>query len=607
MDIQPEKIKIAGPAIREGWLRGNPGKNNGSRGSDVFVKVEWSIVFDLIEREIERIKSLGNSVEIAFNASFIGLQWQNFPHQILNIINSSKVGISPKKYASTPKVFGLLSNLIGFDNALLLLMKPIGGNANFDFIFNVGMRNNDSIKSTSHPHLLQFLKAIPFVDAAPVNVLEGSQVWLPLRPATESSLLLALCTELIKMAASEWRPEKSLVNYLCEGHDGQAFDATWAEGVCGIDALIIKQLALRLATSRVLINIGNSASESSSGEQTCRSALLLASLLNKFSPCSAYLRFGMFDKPIQTSLLKNEVSSRLDIFKATKAETSLTQSRMAIYSNIDVLKIHPDINHFLQQWKSLDTIIVAAENWSVTSRHADIVIPLMVNSGEINSYIGLSDQNFHIQDLFDISQEPDYSFGLFYSHEISPVEKTHSYREKLLGIRDISTNNAFPMWDPGIEWLGSPLSRRYSLHLIKSMRGKTSLTGRAFLWMHPNDALQRGLFESDIVRIWNDRGACLAELKLCSHRRPQTVEFLPAEEFEPIAAGVPGSLDIAGVIQILLHDDPEGYIGWDCLVEIEAWRNAAPPLRNTSEPRFAIEKLSLSLNNSNKIIKSKKS
>ncbi|MFH3663868.1 hypothetical protein WAH66_21335, partial [Acinetobacter baumannii] len=85
-----------------------------------------------------------------------------------------------------------------------------------------------------------------------------------------------------------------------------------------------------------------------------------------------------------------------------------------------------------------------------------------------------------------------------------------------------------------------------------------------------------------------------------------TVEFLPAEEFEPIAAGVPGSLDIAGVIQILLHDDPEGYIGWDCLVEIEAWRNAAPPLRNTSEPRFAIEKLSLSLNNSNKIIKSKK-
>ena len=83
---------------------------------------------------------------------------------------------------------------------------------------------------------------------------------------------------------------------------------------------------------------------------------------------------------------------------------------------------------------------------------------------------------------------------------------------------------AHPTWIPPREWLGAPAARRFPLHLI-SNQPKTRLhsqfdngaysraakvAGREPVRLHPEDAAAGGINDGDVVRLFNDRGACLA-------------------------------------------------------------------------------------------------
>ena len=44
--------RVATPAMRKGWLEGK----RAGRGADGYVRVSWEVAFDLIERELRRIR-----------------------------------------------------------------------------------------------------------------------------------------------------------------------------------------------------------------------------------------------------------------------------------------------------------------------------------------------------------------------------------------------------------------------------------------------------------------------------------------------------------------------------------------------------------------------
>lgn len=83
-----------------------------------------------------------------------------------------------------------------------------------------------------------------------------------------------------------------------------------------------------------------------------------------------------------------------------------------------------------------------------------------------------------------------------------------------------------PAWLPPVEWLGSPAVERWPLHLIThqpvgrlhsqldpgpvSLAGKVS--GHEAVRLHPAEAARRQVHDGDVVRVFNDRGACLAGL-----------------------------------------------------------------------------------------------
>ena len=80
------------------------------------------------------------------------------------------------------------------------------------------------------------------------------------------------------------------------------------------------------------------------------------------------------------------------------------------------------------------------------------------------------------------------------------------------------------VWLEPIEWLGSKTAERYPLHMLSDQptdklhsqldhsphARATKIKGRQPVTLHPDDAAARGIADGDLVRVFNDRGACLA-------------------------------------------------------------------------------------------------
>lgn len=160
-----------------------------------------------------------------------------------------------------------------------------------------------------------------------------------------------------------------------------------------------------------------------------------------------------------------------------------------------------------------------------------------------------------------------------------------------------------PVWHAPREWQLSALAERYPLHLLSFQPetrlhgqgdpGRVSLaskiSGREPIRMHPEDAAARGLEAGQVVRVFNDRGACLAGLVLEEGLRRGVVAMATGAWLDPLEPGVPGSLCVHGNANVLTRDEGTSALGQgpsaqSCLVEIEAWTGDLPPVRVHAPP-----------------------
>ena len=143
-----------------------------------------------------------------------------------------------------------------------------------------------------------------------------------------------------------------------------------------------------------------------------------------------------------------------------------------------------------------------------------------------------------------------------------------------------------PSWIEPFERLGGAGSDRYPLHLLSpqpdrklhsqldhsahSQAGK--IQGKEVISMHPDTARSRGLGAGDIVRVFNDRGACLAAVGLDPDRMADVVSlptgswFAQKDEFTD-ANGNPNVLT-ADIGTSSLAQGPSANT---CLVEVERY------------------------------------
>src|SRR4030095_1683050 len=92
--------------------------------------------------------------------------------------------------------------------------------------------------------------------------------------------------------------------------------------------------------------------------------------------------------------------------------------------------------------------------------------------------------------------------------------------------------------------------------------------------IHPSDAAARGIRDGDIVRVWSDRGACLAGAVLSEDVRLSVVQLSTGAWFDPLDPRTPGSLCVHGnpnavTVDVGTSRLAQGSTGQHALVEIE--------------------------------------
>jgi biotin/methionine sulfoxide reductase len=160
-----------------------------------------------------------------------------------------------------------------------------------------------------------------------------------------------------------------------------------------------------------------------------------------------------------------------------------------------------------------------------------------------------------------------------------------------------------PTWLEPREWLASPLAARYPLHLLSPQpatrlhgqmdQGRVSqaakIKGREPVLINPTDAEARGIKAGDIVRLFNDRGQCLAGAELSDELRPGVVSLATGAWFDLERPGVAGSLEIHGNPNVLTRDQGASQLSQcasaqSCLVEIARWDGPLPALHVDKPP-----------------------
>jgi len=184
----------------------------------------------------------------------------------------------------------------------------------------------------------------------------------------------------------------------------------------------------------------------------------------------------------------------------------------------------------------------------------------------------------------------------------TPSGKIELYSETIAGF-GYDDCPGHPAWLPPGEWLGSPLARRFPLHLLSSQPAsrlhsqmdpgpvsrKAKVGGREALTIHPADAAARGIRAGDIVRVFNDRGACLAGAVLSEAVMPGVIVLPTGAWYDPAEPGQPGTLEIQGNPNVLTLDKgtsrlAQAVSAMSALVEVEPYRPPAPALKNLQPP-----------------------
>ncbi len=153
-----------------------------------------------------------------------------------------------------------------------------------------------------------------------------------------------------------------------------------------------------------------------------------------------------------------------------------------------------------------------------------------------------------------------------------------------------------PVWLEPLEWLGC--AKNYPLHMISNQprnklhsqldHGSVSQSGRPSgrepCVMHTTDAAARGLKDGQSVRLFNDRGSCLAVLQLSDAIMPGVIQIATGAWYDP-----DGMSCLNGNPNVLTPDKgtsrlAQGPIAHSCLVEVEAAQEGTVPSQIYTPP-----------------------
>lgn len=186
----------------------------------------------------------------------------------------------------------------------------------------------------------------------------------------------------------------------------------------------------------------------------------------------------------------------------------------------------------------------------------------------------------------------------------TPSGRIEIYSERVAGF-GYDDCPGHPVWLAPKEWLGTAQNGRFPLHMLSSqpatrlhsqydngsLARDSKIRGREPIRLHPKDAAERGISDGDVVRVFNDRGACLAGAVLSDALRPGVVQLATGAWYDPLDPCEPNTLDKHSNPNVLTADRgtsrlSQGCSAQSCLVQIERYDKDLPPITAFDPPEI---------------------
>ena len=207
--------------------------------------------------------------------------------------------------------------------------------------------------------------------------------------------------------------------------------------------------------------------------------------------------------------------------------------------------------------------------------------------------------------------QPVRDFVLFEDFRADPVAhalktpsgKIELYSERIAGF-GYADCLPHPAWLAPVEWLGAAVAKTWPLHLVTSQpAGKlhsqmdaglvsvsAKIQSRERIQLNPLDAASRGIASFDLVRVFNDRGACMAAAVLSDDVMPGVAVMSTGAWFDPQGS----SLERHGNPNVLTVDLGTSALtqapsALSALVEVAKWTGDVPDVKAFELPGISSE------------------
>ncbi|MEM6478592.1 MAG: molybdopterin-dependent oxidoreductase [Pseudomonadota bacterium] len=429
------RARVLRPAIRCGWLAGDGGAG---RGRDAFVELSWEAALDLLARELTTLKERHGN-ESLFAGSYGWASAGRFHHaqsQLKRFLNCFGGFVSSHGNYSYQAALVAMPHIVGgaFRDHLVEATRWDNIAEHADLVVSFGGlagRNMQICDGGNSRHLLSGAlkrcreRGVRFINVSPLRRDMDAALgaaWMPVKPGTDTALMLALCQTLIEeerhdraFLARYTSGFETVAAYLDGRADGLRKSAQWASAITGLAPDQIRDLARAMAKGRTFITCAASLQRADWGEQPLWACVTLASLLGQIGlPGGGYGigyavngHVGAVERPFRWAALPqgtNPVKTSIPVamlaemllspgapYRHDGAEHVLPHARMVWWAGGNPFHHHQDLKRLSRAFKEPDFITVNEINWTATARHADLVLPVAAAAEREDFGAGKSD------------------------------------------------------------------------------------------------------------------------------------------------------------------------------------------------------------------------
>ncbi|WP_417588101.1 molybdopterin-dependent oxidoreductase [Pararhodobacter oceanensis] len=424
-DAWPEMIasdlRVARPSVRKGWLEGDKGAG---RGQDSYVEVDWPEALDLVAGEISRIREAhGNQALFAGSYGWSSAGRLHHARTLVRRFFASIGGFTDQEtnysygaaMAFLPRVLGVNDAIGATVTSLETVRKhcdvflAFGGIPAKNFEIQAGGVGEHKFDS----FMAGITERVHTINVSPwrKDIEDHFGVdWLPIRPGTDTALLLALTQVIVAAGQADQafldrytHGADRYFDYLMGRSDGTPKTPDWAEDITGIPAAQIRELAASLPGKRVMLSLNWSLQRARHGEQPYWAAIGLAAALGQIGLPGGGFTFGygssngMGNPNFRTPLfglptLTNPTGAAIPVariadmllnpgapYRYAGEDRTYPDIKLVYWAGGNPFHHHQDLNRLRAAFRQPQTVVVNECFWTATARHADIVLPATVS------------------------------------------------------------------------------------------------------------------------------------------------------------------------------------------------------------------------------------